>query len=140
METIFETIREALTKCRSRIEDQMMEHSINKEEFLKRETFVEAPYKIWDFIIVRTYYAGVIYWKYMWRTEYWILLHDSRRLYYRNSKQWISLSELSIYWIKSDSKVTEPVNIELTDPTLCEILIPTKECKESIDNQPKYKA
>jgi hypothetical protein len=119
---------------------KLWDETSSKDETLKSETFVEAPYKIWDFIIVRTYYAGVIYWKYMWRTEYWILLHDSRRLYYRNSKQWISLSELSIYWIKSDSKVTEPVNIELTDPTLCEILIPTKECKESIDNQPKYKA
>lgn len=101
---------------------------------------LEAPYKIWDFIIIRSYYAGVLYGKYMWRTENWILLHQSRRLYYRNCKQWISLSELSIHWIKSDSKVTEPVDIELTDPTVSEILIPTKECKESIDKQPNYKA
>ena len=101
---------------------------------------LEAPYKVWDFIIIRSYYAGVLYGKYMWRTENWILLHQSRRLYYRNCKQWISLSELSIYWIKSDSKVTEPVDIELTDPTVSEILIPTKECKESIDKQPNHKA
>lgn len=42
METIFETIREALTKCKSRIEDQMMEHSINKEEYIKRENLIDA--------------------------------------------------------------------------------------------------
>lgn len=115
--------------------------SNSKDETLKSETpYVEAPYKVWDFIIVRTYYAGVIYGKYMWRTEHWILLHQSRRLYYRNCKQWISLSELSIYWIKSDSKVTEPVDIELTDPTVSEIFIPTEECKKSIDKQPNYKA
>ena len=113
----------------------------SKDQLSKDETqFIESSYKVWDFIIIRSYYAGVIYWKYMWRTENWILLHEARRLYYRNSKQWISLSELSIHWIKSDSKVTEPVNIELTDPTVCEILIPTEECKKSIDNQPNYKA
>ena len=117
----------------------LWDENSSKDESLKSETpFVEAPYKVWDFIIVRSYYAGVIYWKYMWRTEHWILLHDSRRLYYRNSKQWISLSELSIHWIKSNSKVTEPVNIELTDPTVCEILIPTIKCKKSIDEQPNY--
>ena len=118
----------------------LWDETSSKDETLKSETFVEAPYKVWDFIIVRTYCAGVIYGKYMWRTEHWMLLHESRRLYYRNCKQWISLSELSIHWIKSDSKVTEPVNIELIDPTISEILIPTKECKESIDNQPNYKA
>lgn len=42
METIFETIREALTKCKSRIEDQMMEHSINKEEYLKRKNLIDT--------------------------------------------------------------------------------------------------
>ena len=115
--------------------------SNSKDETSKSEIpYVKAPYKVWDFIIVRTYYAGVLYGKYMWRTEYWILLHQSRRLYYRNCKKWISLSELSIYWIKSDSKVTEPVDIELTDPTVSEILIPTKECKKSIDKQPNFKA
>lgn len=119
----------------------LWDENSSKDNSLKSETpFVEAPYKVWDFIIVRTYYAGVIYWKYMWRTEHWMLLHESRRLYYWNGKKWVSLSELSIYWIKSDSKVTEPVNIELTDPTVCEILIPTVECKKSIDNQPNYKA
>lgn len=102
------------------------------------QKFVDTPYKVWDFIIVKTYYAGVLYWKYMWRTENWILLHQSRRLYYWKNKQWVSLSELSIHWIKSDSKITEPVDIELVDPTLCEILIPTAECKKSIDSQPNY--
>lgn len=116
------------------------EDSTSKEKVEKKTLFLESPYKIWDFVIVRTYYAWVIYGKYMWRTEYWILLHQSRRLYYRNCKQWISLSELSVYWIKSDSKITEPVDIELTDPTVSEILIPTEECKKSIDKQPNYKA
>lgn len=117
----------------------LWDENSSKDESLKSETqFVEAPYKVWDFIIVGTYYSGAIYWKYMWRTEHWILLHESRKLYYWNSKRWFSLSELSIYWIKSDSKVTEPVNIELTDPTVSEILIPTKECKKSIDEQPNY--
>lgn len=109
------------------------------EVILEKSDKVEAPYKVWDFIIVRCYYAGVLYGKYMWRTENWILLHQSRRLYYRNNKKGISLSELSIHWIKSDSKVTEPVDIELTDPTVSEILIPTEECKKSIDQQPIYK-
>ena len=35
-------MKEALTKCRSRIEDQMMEHYINKEEFLKRENLIDT--------------------------------------------------------------------------------------------------
>ena len=120
---------------------KLLDENSSKEQSLKSETpLVETPYKVWDFIIVRSYYAWVIYGKYMWRTEHWMLLHESRRLYYWNCKQWISLSELSIHWIKSDSKVTEPVNIELTDPTVSEILIPTEECKKSINEQPNYKA
>ena len=42
METIIETMKEALTKCRSRIEDQIMEHYISKEEFLKRENLIDT--------------------------------------------------------------------------------------------------
>ena len=105
----------------------------------QNETPINAPYTIWDYVIVRSYYSGVIYGKYMWKSIEWgIILHESRRLWYRQSKQWVSLSELSIYGIKKDSKVTEPVDIEIIDPTVCEILKCSKECIESIDKQPNY--
>lgn len=111
----------------------------NKETTFQNEKYEQAPYTIWDYVIIRSYYSGVMYWKYMWKSIEWgIILHESRRLWYRQSKQGISLSELSIYWIKKDSKVTEPVNIEITDPTVCEILKCTKECIRTIDEQPNY--
>lgn len=99
----------------------------------------QTPYTIWDYVLVRSYYSWVIYGKYMGRSIEWgIILHESRRLYYWQAKSGISLSEVSIHGIKKDSKVTEPVDIEITDPTVCEILLCTKECIKTINAQPVY--
>lgn len=117
----------------------LWEEEKTKITTFQNETPANAPHTIWDYVIVRSYYSGVMYWKYMWKSIEWgIVLHKSRRLWYRQSKQWVSLSELSIYGIKKDSKVTEPVDIEIIDPTVCEILKCSKECIESIDKQPNY--
>ena len=105
----------------------------------KVQSNIKNPeYSIGDYVIVRSYYSGVIYWKYMGRTEQGILMHEARRLRYRQSNKWISLSELSIHGVKKDSKITEPVNIEIIDPTVCEILKCSEECIESIAITPDY--
>jgi len=98
----------------------------------------EWLHSIGDYVIVRSYYSGVIFWKYMGKTSQGILMHNSRRLRYRQSNKWISLSELSIHGVKKDSKITEPVNIEIVDPTICEILKCSEECIKSIESVPNY--
>lgn len=99
----------------------------------KEETTATNDFTIWDYVIVRSYYSGVIYGKYMWRSSDGIVLHESRRLWRWEAISGITLSEVAIHWLKNTSKVTEPANICITDTTVCEILKVTNTAKSTID-------
>lgn len=103
------------------------------KELKKEEATATNDFSIWDYVIVRSYYSGVIYGRYMWRSQDGIILHESRRLWRRESLSWITLSEVSIHWLKTTSKLTEPVNICITDTTVCEIIKVSNKCKDTID-------
>lgn len=99
---------------------------------------VNSPHKKWDYIIVRSYYSGVIYGKYIGRNDEWIILHDSRRLWYWKAKWWITLTAVAESWIDSSSKITAPINICITDTTVCEIIKCSDKCIKSMNEQPNY--
>lgn len=112
---------------------------IDSREEVQATWTAKGDYQIGDYVILRSYYSGVIYWKYMGKdSDGYIVMHEARRLWYRQAKKWISLSEVALYGIKKDSKVTEPVNITVQDPTVCEIIKCSAEAIKTIDAQPNY--
>ena len=91
------------------------------------------------YAIIRTYSAGVWFGKVLKKESNEIILGEARRLYYwKTLNRGISLSEVSIYGLHSDSKVCEAVNKVWLSPV--EIIPCTEISIKNIKEQKNYVA
>lgn len=86
--------------------------------------------------IIRTYSAGVWYGKVEIKEKGEIILKNARRLYYWKTNGGISLSEVSLTGLHSDSKVQAPVKNVWLQPI--EIIPCTEDAIKSIEEKKNY--
>ena len=94
-------------------------------EWTENKTESESVF-IWKYVILRCRNAGVHFGKLEYANNWVYRLSESRRLYrWRiKNKNWVSLSELSLYWLdKEYSKINETIQlIEITEREWWEII------------------
>jgi hypothetical protein len=94
---------------------------------------------IGTYSIIRTYTAGVWFGKVLSKKDNEIILGEARRLYYwKTSNKGISLSEVAIHGLHSDSKVCEAVAKIWLQPI--EIIPCTDDAIKNIQGQKNYVA
>ena len=87
--------------------------------------------------IIRTFSAGVWYGTVLEKTSTECVIGEARRMYYwKNKDKGITLSNISISGIHSDSKIQPPV--EKVWLQQIELIPCTEECIETFDKQPNY--
>jgi hypothetical protein len=91
---------------------------------------------IWKYVILRGYDSWVHFGKLVSAKPWIYRLAESRRIYrWRvKDKKWISLSELSLYWLDNEyTKICTTLNlIEITDSRISEIIPCSDEAIENI--------
>lgn len=91
------------------------------------------------YVIIRTYSAGVWFGKVLIKEENEIILGEARRIYYwQTPNKGISLSEVALYGLHTDSKVCESLEKVWLQPV--EIIPCSNLSKESIKGQKNYVA
>lgn len=91
------------------------------------------------YAIIRTYSAGVWFGKVLVKEQNEIILGEARRLYYWvTANKGISLSEVSIHGLSTNSKVCEALDKVWLQPV--EIIPCTDTAKENIKGQKNYVA
>jgi len=90
-------------------------------------------------VIVRTYSAGVFFGKLIEKSGSEVIIADARRLYYwKTTNAGISLSEVAISGLHSDSKVCAPTSSHWLQAV--ELIPCSLESIKSIEGQDDYKA
>jgi len=115
--------------------------SSDKEISSKKENKVEEIGNIsliGQYVIIRTYSAGVWAGVLREKVKNEVYLADARRLYYWSNNEGTSLSGISLNGLDSSkSKICAPVNIVWLEAI--EIIPCTSKAKETIINQPIHK-
>jgi hypothetical protein len=113
----------------------------DKEDFIKQENKTEDIGNIslvGDYVIVRTYSAGVWAGVLKEKVKNEVYLANARRLYRWSNIEGISLSGVSLNGLKNEeSQICAPVNIVWLEAI--EIIPCTDKAKETIINQPIFK-
>jgi hypothetical protein len=112
----------------------------DKEDFIKQENKTEDIGNIslvGDYVIVRTYSAGVWAGVLKEKVKNEVYLTNARRLYRWSNIEGISLSGVSLNGLKNEeSQICAPVNIVWLEAI--EIIPCTDKAKETIINQPIF--
>lgn len=97
-------------------------------------------YPIGQKILLRGYYAGVLFGELVSVKDGVYRMKNTRRLYYWKASKGITLEDVAIYWITDKSKVTSTVPLcDVTDQNIS-MLIPCSDMAiKSIESAPEYK-
>ena len=107
--------------------------------FGQAQTATQECEMVGVYAIIRTYSAGVWFGKVLKKSGAEIILGEARRLYYwTTANKGISLSEVSIHGLSTDSKVCEAVDRIWLQPI--EIIPTTQKAEENIKGQKNYVA
>jgi hypothetical protein len=110
----------------------------DKEDFIKQENKtqdIDNISLVGDYVIVRTYSAGVWAGVLREKVKNEVYLANARRLYRWSNIEGISLSGVSLNGLKTEeSQICAPVNIVWLEAI--EIILCTDKAKEIIINQP----
>ena len=105
----------------------------------KRDSEKSESVFIWKYVILRCRNAWVHFWK-LEHAKGWVYrLAESRRLYYWNNNQWVTLSETALFWLKDNSKICATLDlIEITEKEGAEIIPCVQIAIDSIKSKKDY--
>ena len=117
---------------------EMLVSDNNQEKQTIQENKTASTSLLGEYVIIRTYSAGVWAGFLKEKVKNEVYLTDARRLYYWSNIEGISLSGISLNGLKKEtSKICAPVPIVWLKAI--EIIPCSKKAQESIINQPIYK-
>jgi hypothetical protein len=116
---------------------EMLVSDNNQEKQTTQENKTASTSLLGEYVIIRTYSAGVWAGFLKEKVKNEVYLTDARRLYYWSNIEGISLSGISLNGLKKEtSKICAPVPIVWLKAI--EIIPCSKQAQESIINQPIY--
>lgn len=96
-------------------------------------------YPIWKKVILRGYDCGILFWTLVSVTKGVYRMKDMRRLWYWESKSWITLEDVANYWIAEWSKITSTISLcDVTDSRVSLLIPCSKEAIKTIESAPEY--